>query len=58
MEAYNWGSRVIFIPIAVTYLNLPLYMHVDGIEHVHLALYEISPCKTNGIPLEKFYCIF
>ena len=58
MEAYCWGSRVIFGPIAVTYLNLPLYTHVDGIEHMHLALYEVSPCKTNGILLAKIYCIF
>ena len=21
-----------------------VYMHADGIEHMHLALYEVSPC--------------
>ena len=58
MEAYHWGSRVIFIPIAVIHLNLPLYMHIDGIESIHIALYEVFPCKTNGILLAKLYCIF
>ena len=33
-------------------------MHIDGIECMHLALYEVSPCKTNGILLVKIYCIF
>ena len=31
-----------------------IYMHVDGTEHVHLTLYEVSPCKTNGILVAKF----
>ena len=28
-------------------------MHIDGIEGIHIALYEVSPCKTNGILLAK-----
>ena len=33
-------------------------MHIDGIESMHVALYEISPCKTNGILLANNYCNF
>ena len=28
------------------------------IESMHVALYEVSPCKINGILLAKFYGIF
>ena len=60
IEAYHWGSTVVFIPIVVIHLNLLLYiyMHIDGIESINIALYEVSPCKINGILLTKFYMHF
>ena len=59
MVTYRWGSRVIFRPIADNIFELTLiFMHIDGIERMHLALYEVSPWKTNGILLAKMYCIF
>ena len=59
METYHWGSRVIFIPTVVTYLNLPLYMHIDGVECMHLALYEVSHAKPMGfIAFSRLLCEF
>ena len=35
-----------------------IFMQIDAIEGLHVALYEVSPCKSNGILLVKVYCIF
>ena len=45
---------MVFGPIVVTLFELTLvYVHADGVECMHLALYEVSPCKTNGILLAE-----
>ena len=49
MEAYCWGSKVIFIPIAGNIFELALiFMPIDGIEGIHIALYEVPHASPMG----------